>query len=97
AEERIKNINETMEKYLNDGVFATLSDCLIYVERTVIDGNTRRCIVGSVDLEHYDYNKGSTSLIRATEGTVIERIPPRVKVRINASVELPHFMLLIDD
>lgn len=97
AEERIESINTTMEKYINDGVFKTLKDSLVYVERTVLNGKIRRGIVGSVDLEHYDYNKGSTSLIRATEGTVIERIPPRVKVRINASVELPHIMLLIDD
>ncbi|MBQ3115157.1 MAG: DUF1015 domain-containing protein [Clostridia bacterium] len=97
ADIRIKNINETMEKYLKDGVFKTLNNSLIYVERSVLCGKIRRGIVGSVDLEHYDYNKGSTSLIRATEGTVLERIPPRVKVRINASVELPHIMLLIDD
>ena len=54
-------------------------------------------LVAAVDLEKYDYTPGSGSLIRATEGTVLERIPPRVRVRKDAPIELPHVMLLIDD
>lgn len=67
------------------------------IRRTQADGKIRTGLIGAVDLERYDYNKGSSSLIRATEGTVLERIPPRVKVRKNALLELPHIMLLIDD
>lgn len=94
---RISNINSAMDKYLDDGIFDCYEDSMIYVERTVLNGKIRKGIVGAVDLEHYDYHKGSKSLVRATEGTVLERIPPRVKVRINAKLELPHIMLLIDD
>lgn len=95
--ERIEKINETMSQYLDDGVFAEYKDTMIYVERTLADGRIRRGIVGAVDLEAYDYNVGSISLIRATEGTVLSRIPPRVKIRENAPLELPHIMILIDD
>ena len=70
---------------------------MIYLERTQSNGLVRRGLVGVIDLEQYDYNKGSRSLIRATEGTVLERIPPRLAVRRNAMLELPHVMLLIDD
>jgi len=60
-------------------------------------GNERTGLILAVDLEKYDFKKGSGSLIRATEGTVVERLPPRVKVRQNALLELPHIMVLIDD
>ncbi len=72
-------------------------DTMIYVERTQSDGTLRRGIVAKVDLEEYDYSHTAESLIRATEGTVVERIPPRVAVRRGAPLELPHAMLLIDD
>ena len=72
-------------------------DSMIAVERTQSDGRIRRGLVAKIDLEHYEYTKGATSLIRATEGTVLERIPPRVAVRRDAPLELPHIMLLIDD
>ncbi len=94
---RIKAINDTMQVYLDKGIFAVLKDSYIYVERTVNSGKIRRGIVGAVDLEDYDFNKGSKSAIRATEGTVIERIPPRVKIRENAPLELPHAILLVND
>lgn len=97
GDERIKTINSTMKKYVEDGVLEELSPCYIYTERTLKDGSVRKGIIGCVDLEEYDFSKGSQSKIRATEGTVIERIPPRVKVRENAPLELPHIMLLIDD
>lgn len=95
--ERVKKINGTMEDYLADGTFSAMEDSLVYVERVQSDGKVRRGLVGRIDLENYDYNKGSVSSIRATEGTVLERIPPRQAVRRNAPVELPHVMLLIDD
>ena len=97
VEERIKKINETMTEYLNEDIFTNLDDSMIYLERTQSDGKVREGIMGIVDLEDYSYEKGSQTLIRATEKTVIERIPPRMKVRENASLELPHIMILIDD
>ncbi len=96
-EERIKKINANMDTYLADGFLKEMSRSLIYVERSLSNGSVRRGIMGMVDLECYDYSKGSTSFIRATEGTVLDRIPPRVKIRENASLEMPHIMLLIDD
>ena len=96
-EGRIEKINRTMEKYRKENIFRPLPDSMIYVERSVGHGRVRRGIVGAIDLEDYDFKKGSSSLIRATEGTVLERIPPRVKIRENAPMELPHIMLLIDD
>ena len=97
VEERIKNINYNMEEMLNDGIFTEYKDSMIYLERTQDDGKVREGLMGIVDLEDYSYEKGSQTLIRATEKTVIERIPPRVKVRENALLELPHIMILIDD
>lgn len=96
-EKRIAKINETMKEYVGKGVFEEHKNCYIYTERTLANGKTRKGIVGKVDLEKYDFSKGSQSEIRATEGTVLERIPPRVKIRENASLELPHIMVLIDD
>ena len=95
--ERIYKINKEMDNLLERDFFRILEDSIVYIERTCLDGKTRKGIIGKVDLEDYSYEKGSQSIIRATEGTVLERIPPRVKVRENASLELPHVMLLIDD
>ena len=97
AEERIARINQTMKDYMDDGVFVTYPDAMVYVERIDSTGKMRAGLVGKFDLEEYDFHKGSSSLIRATEATVIERIPPRIKVRKNAEVEMPHIMILIDD
>ena len=94
--DRLPKINAAMEEYLNT-VLLPHPDSMIYLERTQSDGTIRRGIIGKVDLESYDYRKGSQSAIRATEGTVLERIPPRVAVRRGAVLELPHVMLLIDD
>lgn len=93
----IDNIRLTMTEYISKDLFIKLNSSMVYVERTISNGSTRKGIVGMVDLEKYDFNKGSKTLIRATEGTVLERIPPRVRVRQNAPLELPHVMLLIDD
>ena len=97
VEERIKKINENMKKMLDEDIFNEYTDSMIYLERTQNDGKVREGIIGIVDLEDYSYEKGSQTLIRATEKTVIERIPPRMKVRENALLELPHIMILIDD
>lgn len=94
---RIEKINETMEKYLREGVLEEHPGAMIYVERTQTDGRVRHGVVGAVRLDDYDYRKGATTLIRATEQTVVERIPPRVRIRKDASLELPHVMLLMDD
>ena len=94
--EMIPKINENMKKYLSD-VFVERKNTMIYLEREQSDGRIRRGIIGCVDLEEYDYSKGSETLIRATEGTVLERIPPRVAIRRGAVVEMPHIMILIDD
>ena len=97
VDKRIETINASMDRCLADGLFRTLSDSLIYLERTQSDGRVRHGLIGCVDLEQYDFTPGSGALIRATEGTVLERIPPRVRVREHAALELPHVMLLIDD
>jgi len=86
-----------MDKYLADGIFTEYKDAMVYVERVQSNGILRQGIVGAIDLEKYDFSKGSTSEVRATEATVIERIPPRIKVRQGAPLELPHIMILIDD
>lgn len=96
-EARIDNINATMLEYLNNGVLKEHKNTMIYVERTQSDGTVRHGIIGAIDLCDYDYKKGSKALIRATEQTVIERIPPRVKIRKDAAIELPHVLLLVDD
>jgi len=92
---RIQNVQTTMRKYMEDGILQP-HDGLVYVERTVA-GKTRKGIVLCLDLEAYDYNKGSSSLIRATEGTIVDRLPPRIKIREGAALELPHILVLIDD
>ena len=96
GDERIKKINSTMEEYINKGIFRELKDTFIYVKRTQPNGKTRHGIVGMLDLEEYDFSKGSQSKVRATEGTIIERIPPRQRIRKNAPLEAPHILILID-
>ena len=97
AAEVTASINSTMQKYVEDGIFEEYPNALIYVERTQRDGKIRCGIVGAVDLDEYDYHEGSTSRVRATEKTVLERIPPRVEIRKNATLELPHILMLMDD
>ncbi len=94
--ERVNAINEKMREYLDGDVFDLNENSMIYVERES-GGSIRRGVVGLIDLEDYDYRKGATSAIRATEATVLERIPPRVQIRKDASLEMPHILLLIDD
>ena len=94
--DRIPQINAAMDDYLKS-VLKEHKDCMIYVRRYQSDLTIRQGLIGLIDLEEYDYHKGAQTRIRATEGTVLERIPPRVQVRRGASLELPHVMLLIDD
>jgi hypothetical protein len=94
-EQRIQSIQATMKKYMDEGVLQP-REGFFYVERTVA-GKTRKGVILCLDLERYDYNKGSSSLIRATEGTIVDRLPPRIKIRQGAAMELPHILVLIDD
>lgn len=94
---RIADINAKMAEYLTSGLFEEHKSCLVLTKRVQADGRLRAGLVGAIDLEMYDYNKGSKSQVRATEATVKSRIPPRVKIRTNAPLELPHIMILIDD
>ncbi len=95
ADERIRQIQRTMQNYLSRELLLPYSG-MVYIERRVGE-KLRRGIVLALDLEQYDYNKGSCSLIRATEGTIIERLPPRMRIREGAKLELPHILVLIDD
>lgn len=97
VDRRIDAIHENMRSMLGTGFFSYYGDAMVYVERVQSDGMVRRGIVGALDLEQYDYHVGSSSLVRATEATVAERIPPRLKVRLGAQIELPHVLVLIDD
>lgn len=93
--ERIQAIQATTRQYLDAGILQPRAG-LIYVERTA-GGKTRKGLMLCLDLECYDFSKGSTSLIRATEGTIVDRLPPRMKIREGAALELPHILVLIDD
>lgn len=97
SEATIEYIRETMETYLEEELFETYEDSFIYVERTLMDGSIRKGIVGAMNLEEYDYTTGSMAAIRATEKTVVERIPPRKRIRQNAILEFPHVILFSDD
>ena len=96
GEARIKKIHETMKNYLDSGIFGSGEEC-VYIERKTEYGRMRRGLVLAVDLEKYEWKPGSKALIRATEATVPERIPPRMKIRTGAALELPHIMLLAND
>ncbi len=94
---RIASINANMLACLDAGIFRSYPAAFVYVERTLLDGSIRRGVVGVVDLEEYDYSRDAASAVRATEQTVVERIPPRVRIRRDAALELSHVMLLTDD
>ena len=91
-----EKINAEMDRYLAGGVFRTLPDSFVYVERTLSSGAVRRGLVGALDLEDYDFSPDSGTPVRATEGTVAARLPARVKVREGASLEMPHVMVFLD-
>lgn len=94
--ERIKVVNDNMEKYLQDKIYEDIGKCFVYVERK-IDSVVRKGLVVAIDLEKYDYNEGAKTLMRATEKTVVERLKVRKRIRKNASIDMPHIMVLIDD
>ncbi|MCR5617142.1 MAG: DUF1015 domain-containing protein [Clostridiales bacterium] len=95
--ERLRNISGTAEEYIKNGVWKTLGEGVILVDRKTDLHPSRKGLVAAVDLEQYSFEPGNKEKIRATEGTVLSRIPPRVRIRANSPVELPHVMLLIDD
>lgn len=90
-------LNAAMQRYLDEGVFKKYADSFIYLERTLDSGAVRRGIMGMFDLEAYDWAEGTHSPIRATEHTVEDRLPPRVKIRRAAPIEMPHIMIFMDD
>ena len=97
-DERIAGIQASMRDYLDRGVLASSGEGFILVERsTPFENEPRKGLMIAVDLERYEYGKGSASLVRPTEGTIVERLPPRMRIRRGAPLELPHIMLLIDD
>lgn len=98
SEQRIENINKTMQQYLDDGVLEPMPrEGFVLVDRKTSCAASRKGLIVALDLEQYDFNKDSQTLIRATEGTIVDRLPPRIKVRQDAAIELPHIMVLIDD
>ncbi len=94
--ERIKAIQASMRDYFAQGVLEEQETGFVFVRRQA-EGKVRLGLVLALDLEQYDYKKGATTLIRATEGTIVERIPPRLRIREGAPLELPHILVLIDD
>jgi uncharacterized protein (DUF1015 family) len=96
-QERIANINNAMCNYIENNYLKKIENSMIYIERTTNSGRTRKGLVFAVDLECYDFSEGSKTCIRATEGTILDRLPPRIRIREHACLELPHIMLLIDD
>jgi len=97
ADARIAAINHAMERCLADGTLIEQPAGFVLVERKTPVVASRKGLVVALDLEEYDYNQGASSLIRATEGTILDRLPPRIRVREHAPIELPHIMVLIDD
>jgi len=95
--QRIERINAAMEEYLAQGILEDQGQAFFLVQRHTPETSPRWGLMAALDLEQYDFSKDSTSLIRATEGTILDRIPPRKQIRKNASIELPHIMVLIDD
>lgn len=93
----IERINATMQRYVSEEVFDEYKDSYVYVERTLQNGSVRKGVVGAIDLESYDFGEDSVSSIRATEKTVVERIPPRMEIRRDAVLEMPHVLLFCND
>lgn len=97
-QQRIDAINATMVRYLAEDLFDTYPDSFVLIERKTKEGKAGRWgLLAALDLDEYDYSVDSTSLIRATEGTILERIPPRKAIRKNAALEVPHILVLIND
>ncbi len=97
TQEIIDGINKNMKQYVSDEILETQEPGAILIDRSTEFVKSKKGLLFNVDLEHYDFSVGSTSLIRASEGTILDRIPPRKMVRQDASIELPHILFLIDD
>jgi uncharacterized protein (DUF1015 family) len=96
-EDTIKNINQTMQSYIDQKIIQPIGEQMIFIERTMMTGKTRLGLLATIDLETYDFNEGAKTAIRATEKTILERIPPRLNIRKQAKLDLTHVMLLIND
>ena len=97
GDERIRTINATMDRYLDEGILVPQLPGFILVDRATETVPSRKGLMVALDLEQYDYRPETATLIRATEGTILDRLPPRIRVREKAHIELPHIMVLIDD
>ncbi len=97
SDKRVKNANSCMKKYIENGIIKELPNGFILVERSTGGMRKRNGLMLALDLEAYDYTENSASIIRPTEGTIIERLPPRMAVRREALLDLPHILILIDD
>ena len=97
GDERIAKIHKTMAEYVADGVLQEHQNTFVLVKRTTAFGNTRLGLVAGLDLEDYCFTHPSHAQVRSTEDVVLDRIPPRLKIREGAPLELPHVILLIDD
>ena len=95
--EYIQKINQTIDSYLKDNLLVDMGECFVLVERVTAYGVRRLGLVISIDLEEYSYERGVPCSIKASEATIVERIPPRLKIRKDAPIELPHTLLLFDD
>ena len=93
----IEGINKNINRYLKNNDLVDIGECFILVERVTSYGVRRLGLILAVDLEDYSYEKGTNALIRASEATIVERIPPRLKIRKDAPIELPHILVLFDD
>lgn len=96
TEARVPQINARMRDYLDRGVLRPAVHGFVLTERQISTG-VRKGLVAAIDLEAYDFSPGSTSPVRCTEGTILSRIPPRVAIRKDAPLELPHILMLADD
>ncbi|MBP3941289.1 MAG: DUF1015 family protein, partial [Christensenellaceae bacterium] len=96
AEMRIRKTNENMNAYMKKGYLREMPKGIILTERK-LGKLTRHGLIVAVDLEAYEFDAAKKPMIRATEKTILERIPPRIRIRENAPIELPHILMLMDD
>lgn len=97
ADTEREKIYSVMQKYLDGGVLEEYKNSFFYVERSLPNGSIRHGLIGAIDLEAYDWQDGASVPIRATEGRVPDRLPPRIRIRERAVLELPHIIVFIDD
>ncbi len=95
--ERISKIRSTMKNYLDNGIFDSEKKEFIYIERKTAFGRCRHGLLACINLDNYEWEPFSKALVRATEATILDRIPPRKEIRNGAPLELPHIMLLVND